>query len=99
MKCPKCREGYPKGARFCPNCGFEAMKKRRSYLIFLILTPPFIALAAWLVVISVNEMNWLQVITRAGVISVWAWMAAYSYRWLRWAAPAESGEVCHSKVA
>ena len=92
MKCPECKDGYPKGARFCPNCGYEPLKKRRAHLAFLVLTIPVVALTTWLSIASADEKNWLGVIMRMGILVLWVWFAVYSYRWIQWTQPIDSEE-------
>ena len=82
MRCPKCKAEYPKGAGFCPNCGFEPMNRTNVVRAF-ILMPIGIMLLATIAVYDAVRGDWIG----AGLIglasSIFAYIFIAGYRWVQ----------------
>ena len=67
-------------------------------LSFLIATPLFIAIMTWILIMEVDEGDWLSIITGWPVLGLWMWLGIYNYRWLRWTKPVGPKETSSQKA-
>jgi hypothetical protein len=90
MKCPECKREFPKGGRFCPNCGFEPMKRGRLMLGWVILAPISVAIGTWILVSRANEEHWFGAFSGGLTLVLWVWLGIHGYRWFRWTRPVDA---------
>lgn len=88
MKCPKCRNGFPKGGRFCPNCGFEPMGKLTRNLALAMMLVNF-PVAMIILLRGVPGESWFDIITGGLSLTGVAGSGVYLYLWYRWTRPAD----------
>ena len=89
MRCPECKVEYPKGARFCPNCGYEPMKRsnvRRTLIPYSI----GIVLQVAVIILSVIWEHWISAGGFGLVLGLWVYMLVAHFRHVRLAEPADS---------
>ena len=83
MRCPKCKAEYPRGARFCPNCGFEPMNRSNVVRNFIGM-PIGIGLLATVAVYGAVRGDWFV----AGGLGLASGIFAYAFiAHLRWVRP------------
>ena len=96
MKCPKCKNDFPRGGSFCPHCRFEPTKRHRLMLSFLIATPLMITIMTWLLILAVDEKNWQNLISGGLALGLLVMLSVQNYRWLRWTRPSDSDKAAAS---
>ena len=57
MKCPKCKHDYPKGGRFCPNCGWRTSKAALQIVGTLALVSGALGILVSAIVILFAKVN------------------------------------------
>ena len=88
FKCPRCRDYFPKGGRFCPNCGIEARTLWRWEI--LITLPTLLLGGTWYVIRGVVDENWLYIIFGGLLLIGWTLCVVYLLLWFRWTRPVDS---------
>jgi hypothetical protein len=78
MKCPKCKTDFPKGAKFCANCGFEPWN--RGFLAAAIIS---IVCWAFILTIEIIEERWIIVVPAALLVVIWGYRFAARFRLTR----------------
>ena len=87
---------YPKGARFCPGCGCEPLKRRRSALLFIGVGPVVVAAMVYTLAWQYERGDWLSVILGGLAVSVWVGLCVNFYRWWQWTVSPDSDEATAS---
>ncbi len=97
MKCPKCKDIFPKGNQYCLNCGTRPVKKRRwAWVVVMVATPIIIGFLVWMLTIMAKEDDGVGIIFVGLVIVLWARLAVHIYQWLRWTRPVDSDKTAAS---
>ena len=89
MRCPECKVEYPKGARFCPNCGYEPMKRsnvRRTLIPYSI----GIVLQVVVIILSVISEHWISAGVLGLVLGIWVYMLVAHFSHVRVTTPSDS---------
>ena len=76
MKCPTCRNGFPKGGRFCPNCGFEPMGRFNRNLALAMMLANFPSAMVTLLR-GVPGESWFDIATGGLMLTVVVGSGAY----------------------
>ncbi len=83
-KCPKCKDDFPKGGRFCSNCGFEPMS--RTFLITVLIRGVLLAI---LLTGNVILKNWVLAVLVALLVVLLGYEFANRFRLSRATVPDE----------
>jgi hypothetical protein len=95
MKCPKCKHDYPRGGKFCSNCGYEP----KEYWWWFIIGAALAAVGVWRMLKGVWEGALDDLAFGGGFLGLGIWTFITHYRWLRWTRPLESNEIAPSDSA
>ena len=88
MRCPKCKVEVPKGARFCPSCGYEPFS-RGNVRLSLTLGSAAIVILIGVIISNVIAEDWIPAGGLAIVVGIWVYMLAAHFRHGRLAEPSD----------
>ena len=94
MKCWSCRHDFPKGGRFCPNCGLEPMGRSNLTIGLLFISLNILLGAHWLNK-AANHENGLVIVIPGLVLIVAAGYAVYLFLWFQWTRPIDADTVAN----
>ncbi|UCE45881.1 MAG: hypothetical protein JSU93_03155 [Methanobacteriota archaeon] len=83
MRCPNCRNDFPRGGKYCPNCGKKMEQHSRLYIAIVLALAPLVAFFAWRDIRSLDDEP-LNIIPILLFLGPSAFGFINLYRWFRW---------------
>lgn len=99
MKCPKCKNDFQRGGRYCANCGLELGQPRWLGIILLVVFPFWIAFIAWRVIRVADNAPWFFVVIGLLSFGFWVFLLVLTYRWFTWTRPGDSKDMDSQKAS